>query len=249
MLNAIIDFYNTATNKITTNQLSFSNIIPNIYFRKNSPRSVVEQNCHLVIKYWKQQKTEEFLGAVSHLEQLAKSCPQHDWVILEFLSDFVRNFTAIYPAEVNISPDIIICQEIQAILTLIAKIHRKKYGEKYQLDLSHADLRGANLQKANLEGANLYHVNLAGANLSQANLTGAILSAANLDGANLVDANLAGAILSAANFKQANLTGANLYQANLYLANLQEATLNHAIFEQANLREAKFTEINPIREV
>ncbi|AUT04266.1 low-complexity protein [Nostoc sp. CENA543] len=236
MLNIIIDFYHQSTKTFIHNQLSILNIIQNIDFPQNISPDVIRQKCHLVVQYWQQQKTVELLATVTQLENLACHYPQYSWVILEFLSDFVRQHT-----KVNTSPTYKIRAEIQAILTVITQIHRQPEIENAQLDLSHCDLRGANLQRANLEWANLYHVNLAGANLSQANLSGAILSAANLSGANLANANLSGAILSAANFSQANLTSANLYQANLYLANLQQANLHETILDKANLREAKFT--------
>ena len=73
------------------------------------------------------------------------------------------------------------------------------------VDLSRANLDGANLVRANLDGANLVRANLVGANLYGANLYGA-----NLYGANLVGANLYGANLVRANLVRANLVGANL---------------------------------------
>ena len=74
------------------------------------------------------------------------------------------------------------------------------------LNLSHADLRGVNLQ---------------GAHLERANLRGAILLGVNLKGANLRGANLWGAYL-----KEADLRGANLRGANLQSAYLKDARLN-----------------------
>ncbi|MEH2378996.1 MAG: pentapeptide repeat-containing protein [Nostoc sp.] len=132
--------------------------------------------------------------------------------------------------------------DIQAALTVIARRDVNKDPENEQLDLSHTDIRGANLNRANLEQTNLYQANLAGANLREANLAGAVLSAANLEGANLYLANLEGAILSAANLEGANLEGANLHRASLYLARLHGAILNDARLDGANIREAKFSE-------
>ena len=63
------------------------------------------------------------------------------------------------------------------------------------IDLSDANLSGANLSGADLSGANLRYANLSGADLRYANLSGANLSYANLSGANLSDANLFGTIL------------------------------------------------------
>ncbi|MEA5565710.1 MULTISPECIES: pentapeptide repeat-containing protein [unclassified Anabaena] len=245
MFNVITNFYNATTKQIINSHFSLTNILHNIHSHADKPEKisphVVRQKCNLLIEYWQQQKPKELVAQVSQLETLAQNYPQYYGMIIEFLSDFVRNHTPYISQEgVNSSPKLTIGAEIQAVVTVIARINRKKDSENTQLDLSHTDLRWANLKQANLEWTNLYHVNLAGANLSQANLSGAILSAANLCGANLSGANLSGAILSAANLSQANLTGANLSQANLYLANLHQASLDDVIFNGANLREAKF---------
>jgi uncharacterized protein YjbI with pentapeptide repeats len=58
------------------------------------------------------------------------------------------------------------------------------------LDLSYADLSGANLSGADLTNTVLYQANLAKANLSGANLTNVNLFEANLSGANVSKANL-----------------------------------------------------------
>lgn len=240
MLNVINNFYHAMTKQILNSQFSLANILHNIYSPvykyKNFPADVVKQKSNLLTEYWQQQKSQEFIELVFQLEHLAKNYPLYNGVIIKLLSDFVRNHV---PDISPVSQNFTICREIQAILTVIGNIHRKKDSENAQLDLSYTNLVGANLQKANLEWANLYCVNLAGANLSYANLSGVILTAANLCGANLSYANLSGAILGAANFSEANLTGANLSQANLYLANLQQASLDDAILDRANLRETK----------
>ncbi len=111
--------------------------------------------------------------------------------------------------------------------------------ESEQLDLSHMDMRGANLCEVNLQGSNLYQTQLQGANLKRANLSQAILTAANLNGANLTGANLKQAILCAANLEGANLTEANLDGANLFLANLNGANLTGASLHQTNFREVR----------
>jgi hypothetical protein len=83
------------------------------------------------------------------------------------------------------------------------------------VDLSGADLGGANLSEADLHGADLRWANLHGANLRWANLHGANLSGADLGGANLSGAYLYGANLSGAYLYGANLCGADLSGANL----------------------------------
>ncbi|MEA5553960.1 pentapeptide repeat-containing protein [Anabaena cylindrica UHCC 0172] len=181
------------------------------------------------------------LDAINDLEHLAEVNPQYHWIIMDMLTNFVRNKAAsLSPEEVTNNSAENTKQVIQAAITVIGRRDTKYDPEDEQIDLSYTDLRGVNLQGANLEQTNLYQANLSEANLAGANLEGAILSAANLSGANLNFANLSQAILSAANLRGANLSGANLHRANLYLASLQDAILNDVIMDEANLREAQF---------
>ena len=105
-------------------------------------------------------------------------------------------------------------------------------------DLQEANLQGAILVSAKLQGADLFGVKLQGADLAQAQLEGADLLTAKLQGANLVSANLQGAILSFANLQGANLQEANLQGADLIDAKLQGANLNFANLQGAKLRQA-----------
>ncbi|MBD2420410.1 pentapeptide repeat-containing protein [Anabaena cylindrica FACHB-243] len=181
------------------------------------------------------------LDAINDLEHLAGVNPQYHWIIMDMLTNFVRNKAAsISPEEVTNNSAENARKVIQAAITVIGRRDTKYDPENEQIDLSYTDLRGVNLQGANLEQTNLYQANLSEANLAGANLEGAILSAANLSGANLNFANLSQAILSAANLRGANLSSANLHRANLYLASLQDAILNDAILDEANLREVQF---------
>ncbi len=140
---------------------------------------------------------------------------------------------------------------------------REKHPDVY-IDLSKANLSGANLQlanlsKVNLESANLSNADLRGAFLREANLQGAILfmadlvvtnlqnvclQKANLQGADLYKANLGKADLREANLMQANIRRANLLNANLEAANLQEADLLEAKLMQANLSRADLQKAN-----
>jgi uncharacterized protein YjbI with pentapeptide repeats len=99
------------------------------------------------------------------------------------------------------------------------------------IDLSGANLRGANLRVLNLRG-----VDLRGAYLREANLWGADLEEANLSGAQLQDANLQRAILS-----NANLFGVRMERANLRAANLSRASLMSADLTGVNLKDATIT--------
>jgi hypothetical protein len=106
------------------------------------------------------------------------------------------------------------------------------------LDLSSANLQGANLynaqlqgvrlQGANLQGVDLFGAQLQGANLQGVNLFGAQLQGANLRRANLNGANLQGALLQGAQLCYTKLQGVNLFEANLNGANLNSAQLQGA---------------------
>jgi hypothetical protein len=96
------------------------------------------------------------------------------------------------------------------------------------INLSGADLRGADLRGAVLTGTDLSQ-----AALSHAGLSGAYLRYANLSGANLEGANLSGASLW-----HANLSGANLTAANLGCADLGEDRPRCADLSEADLSDA-----------
>lgn len=96
---------------------------------------------------------------------------------------------------------------------------RQRQSGWLRIDLSGADLKGANLHKANLTGADLRNVDLSNANLmlaslndtdlTGANLSGASLLGTKLDGSNLIDANLSRARLLKTSFINVDLTTAN----------------------------------------
>ncbi|NIA04593.1 MAG: hypothetical protein GWP11_01325 [Proteobacteria bacterium] len=73
--------------------------------------------------------------------------------------------------------------------------------------LNRVDLSGADLRGANLAGARLYLAGLSGADLRNANLQGAALGGADLAGADLRGANLTGAILAGAYLVGARMDG------------------------------------------
>lgn len=129
------------------------------------------------------------------------------------------------------------------------------------LDLSKADLRGANLEgarfgpywwtdfsggvkrtaevvgvsfvEADFEDANLRGTDLYKAYLRRANLTGTTL-----DSANLGRTMLNGAILDGADLRKANLAGANLYKASLAGADIRGTNLESAKLSETNLEGA-----------
>ncbi|MEH1944687.1 MAG: pentapeptide repeat-containing protein [Nostoc sp.] len=246
MLTVIIDAFHAMKNILPTNNSQLSKICLGIHafqekVNQTQYRSPKER-LRIAIEQLGNKTIESNLAVINDLEQIAQNHPQYHWIIMQMLTNFVRENALYIPQEeITSNPSAKARADIQAALTVIARRDVNKDPENEQLDLSHTDMRGANLNKANLEQTNLYQANLAGANLREANLAGAILSAANLEGANLYLANLEGTILSAANLEGANLCGANLHCASLYLAGLHGAILNDAILDGANLRETKFS--------
>ena len=114
---------------------------------------------------------------------------------------------------------------------------------KYFIDLSGANLGGANLRRDNLSGANLRKTYLGEANLSGADLSGANLDEAILTGAKLLGAKLNGASLSKTELTKAFLVGASLSGVNLNAANMRRADLTCVNLSGANLSEADLGEV------
>jgi len=101
------------------------------------------------------------------------------------------------------------------------------------VDLTAAQLAGANLQAFDLSKTTLAHANLRDADLRRANLSGARLSGCILNGANLEEA-----VLSRADLTEASLTNCRLHGANLRQADLRRATITEADFSSADLTGA-----------
>jgi len=118
-----------------------------------------------------------------------------------------------------------------------------------EADLSGADLREADLNSADLGEAKLIKANLSGATLRDTNLYEADLSEANftyadLRYASLGEAILTGAILVEVNLAEADLEGADLKQTDLSGADLRSAFLSGADLSGANLRKADLSKDN-----
>jgi hypothetical protein len=235
--------------------LSTWELAKNIVFRNNKNITAIMNwilglpqkslSAHQVRKLTNQLQSHDLqvnLAAIDELEKMSTSCPQYHWLIMESLTNFVRNCTSYSYPEAVINNSLLPHNTvITAVMTVIGRRDTSQEPENQHLDLSYADLSGLNLQELNLQRLNLYQANLSGANLAGTDLQESILTAANLSDSNLKFANLQGVILSAANLKGANLYGANLHRANLYLARLQGAVLDAANVQGANFREAKFS--------
>ena len=149
------------------------------------------------------------LGGIYALWRLIKDSSERDVIsVIDILCAFVRN----PPHEISQGPNPgasedgqasaekaekadstkKIRPDVQTVLNLIGNEkadYRALLPDGYRLDLTGADLAGANLTDANLTGARLWNANLTSARLWNANLTNAELPFANLTGADLADAN------------------------------------------------------------
>jgi uncharacterized protein YjbI with pentapeptide repeats len=102
-----------------------------------------------------------------------------------------------------------------------------------KVDLSEAELSGANLTISDF-----YWAKLSGANLTKANLRDAELLAANFSGANCTDTDLTGAALASADLTEVNFSRAILSWVDLSWADLSGAmNLTQKQIEQARGNE------------
>lgn len=113
-------------------------------------------------------------------------------------------------------------------------------------DLKGADLRGMNFRRALLVGAKLARADLSGANLSEADLTRANLKAAVLNKTDFRRANCFKTLLSEtdateADFQRTNLNGADLSKGQLTRASFVEADFSKAEMSDANVMGADFS--------
>src|SRR5215212_8554185 len=204
------------------------------------------------------------LGGIYALERIAWDSPERDYsTVMEVLTAYVRENTPQAPwpsegssdgastsnaatAEADEGEQQPVPPEpgrptadIQAILDVL-KRSQFRVPEEYRtlLDLSEADLQGANLHRANLQGASLQYAKLQKADLQHAKLQKADFHGANLTAANLRHAKLQEADLSVANLQGAKLQGAFLQEANLSVAFLQGANLTSANLQGADLQRA-----------
>jgi hypothetical protein len=189
------------------------------------------------------------LGGIYALEGVMNNSDQYYQPVLEALTAFIREGTSATarPMRTPFPTD------IQAALTVIG---RRSDGQgvvdltKANIagaDLAYAHLNGADLAYAHLNGADLTRANLTGANLvfidlARADLTGAILAYAHLNGANLRGAQLRVADLSGADLTEADLTGANLHGLILPGAILSGTNLTGAILRSINLTGARLVD-------
>jgi hypothetical protein len=127
-----------------------------------------------------------------------------------------------------------------------------------EIDLSNAELDGANLSSMNLRNANFSHASMKGANFANSDMSSTTFALADLEnalfffstlvgadmrGANLLNASLEDAKLAGADFSHANLTGAMMAHADCKNIDLVNANLTGANLTGANLESAKVSSV------
>jgi hypothetical protein len=199
------------------------------------------------------EKTVVRLGGIYTLERLAGEAPVNRrategstnpgvaavselyWTVMETLTGFVRerarwnetDAAPEVPAKLDPYDQIEPATDVAAVLAVIrrrpdaARTHETE--QRWRLDLSQTDLRGAGLSRAHLEGARLSKAHLEGTHLIEAHLEGAHLIEAHLEGAYLMEAHLESAYLIDAHFEGARLEGADLSGAHLAGVDLRGA--------------------------
>ncbi|MBF2063794.1 MAG: pentapeptide repeat-containing protein [Calothrix sp. C42_A2020_038] len=112
---------------------------------------------------------------------------------------------------------------------------------EFKLNLSNANLDGADLQGANLSYAELNYSRFKGANLREVNFNKAKLSRTNFHKAKFSKTDLSSSILSHSDFRKAQLTykSVNFAYAKLEGADFSDAKLQGVDFGSANLGGAK----------
>ncbi len=158
------------------------------------------------------EKLDVRLGGIYALERIAEDSKRDHPTVVEVLSAFVRERTAVTPRvrpvdrrtahPLSLSSRVKkLGVDVQAALTVLGRLPKRRGVSRG--DVGGADLTGANLRSADLTGANLTRANLSGAFLTDADLTGAFLADADLTEAFLAGANLSGASLAGANLTKA----------------------------------------------
>ncbi|MGQ4436779.1 MULTISPECIES: pentapeptide repeat-containing protein [unclassified Streptomyces] len=173
------------------------------------------------------------LAGIHALERIMRDSQKDHETIVKLLAAFIRlhaKITSEYGEPVR--------DDVQAALTVLA--HRPDRPESFVIDLSHTDLRDAELAAARLERTTFAHSKLNGASL-----TGAHLGKANFWKAQLKEVVADGADFRSAHLLEAEMwtldgTGADFRDAYMRQADLRGAHLEDAKFAGADLSEARF---------
>lgn len=184
-------------------------------------------------------EAEVRLGGLRALEQIAKDSARSRPLVDDTIGDFLRERSPWTDAEqlglVVRSPG----QDVETALAILTR-------PGAVIDLSHVDLRGADLGKLELAGAVIRRSNLAGARLLGTCLDDGVLDAsdlrdADLRGASLRQASLRVACLEGADLRAADLTDADLRGTDMRAVNLDKAVLTGARVNRGTLWPPDFT--------
>lgn len=203
------------------------------------------------------------VSEVYELERIAKDSRAHQWAVMEVLTAYVRDRSALPEEQVlaklreaeglsfqtATTTNPIIGIDIKSATKVISRRNVSRDKDYLDLDLRDTNLAGARFYEANLKNAffsrsdlsvsNFVGADLTSAKLDGATLHGAFFNNANLTKADLIKAKLWGANLTKANLAKVNLTGADLAEAGLSGArNLTDAQLQSAKLCKTKLPEA-----------
>jgi Pentapeptide repeats (8 copies) len=184
-------------------------------------------------------KLDVRIGGIYALERISRDSVRDHGTVMEVLSTFIREHSH---EGVSTGDRKYPRADVQAALTVIGR--REFGGAPQAINLTGADLAGANLTNVNFTRANLSGADLSGAALTLANLTHAQLYRTDLTGASLIKALLTSAILSKAKLNGAVLAQADLTKAVLADADLSDAILHHAVLAGADLNLARFAGVD-----
>jgi len=192
------------------------------------------------------------LGGIYALERIAKDSEKDHWTIMEILISYIKTNSPITAKNQNnvhwrfdkITPD------VQAVLTVLGRRHKKHEKEGEIIDLRYTYLPNADLKNADLQNAIFWQAVLNGADFKGANLEGASMGAelknAWFSGANLKNANFSKADLEGAYFGSANLAGVHFGRANLKNASFFRPNLEGVCFNDADLTRIEDNDSFPI---
>ncbi|WP_258946389.1 pentapeptide repeat-containing protein [Lentzea californiensis] len=185
-------------------------------------------------------QAEVRLGGLHSLDEIAKDSVRSRLLVDDTIGDFLRERSPWTAAEQ--SPGVA-GSPAPDVETAVAMLTRRPGAS---IDLSHVDLRGADLGKLQLAGAVFRRANLAGARLLGTRLDEGVLDAADLRdadlrGASLRKASLRVACLEGADLRAADLTDADLRGADMRAVNLDKAVLTGARVNRGTLWPPDFT--------
>lgn len=194
----------------------------------------------------------ERLGGIYALEHLMVESARDHTTVVEVLAAFIREQTddgygmLNRPVHVHRGPQPAyrtLSRDVQTALSVLGR--RPERIERNVIDLSRADLCGADLaglrlDRANLWGAKLRECIMHGVQLRRANLAWAVLDDSRMGRAELQGAHLVGAEMQRVTLEYAQLESADLSRAQLQGSGLEGTILRGAKLEGTNLSGAMF---------